>query len=150
MTGAHSKLVTFLELSFAAPIPPCVDPLGMESGVISNNQITSSSDMSDRARAIYARFNQRGEIDGTGDAWIAATMDMNQWIEVNMYRQTVITGVNMQGNPSSDKWVTRYKVEFSLDHVMWEYVPDEKGITEVILKMMINYLNNVYCPFQGK
>ena len=124
-----------LDLPFAAPIPPCVNPLGMESGVISDAQITSS-DLSDKSTAIYVRLNQLGKINGTGGAWIAAIDDKNQWVEVNMFRQTVVTGVNMQGNPSSDNWVTRYKVEFSLDHAVWEYVPDENGIIEVSLKMM--------------
>ena len=126
------------ELSCIAPIPPCTDPLGMESGTISDTQITSSSDLSETSTAIYARFNQLGEVNGTDGAWIAAANDKNQWVEVNLYRQMVITGVNMQGNPSSDKWVTRYKVEFSLDHVTWEYVRDENGNTEVSLKMTID------------
>ena len=111
----------------------------MESGVISDTQITSSSDLSDTSTAIYSRFNQLGETDSTDGAWIAAANDKNQWVEVNLYRQMVITGVNMQGNPSSDKWVTRYKVEFSFDHALWEYVPDENGIIEVSLKMAIFY-----------
>ena len=42
-----------------------------------------------------------GEINSTDGAWIAAANDKNQWVEVNLYRQMVITGVNMQGNPSS-------------------------------------------------
>ena len=105
----------------------------MESGHILDTQITSSSDLSDKSIAIYARFNQLGETNSTDGAWIAGANDKNQWVEVNLYRQTVVTGVNMQGNPFSDKWVTRYKVEFSLDHVMWEYVPDKNGITEVSL-----------------
>ena len=109
----------------------------MESGVISDTQITSSSDLSDTSTAIYARFNQLGDNNGTEGAWIAAIKDKNQSVEVNLYRQTVVTGVNMQGNPSSDKWVTRYKVEFSLDHAMWEYVPDESGVSEVSLKIVI-------------
>ena len=108
----------------------------MESGVISDTQITSSSELSDTSTAIYARFNQLSEINGTNDAWIAAINDKNQWVEVNLYRQTVITGVIMQGNPSSDKWVTKYKVEISLDHTLWEYVPDENRTTEVSLKMV--------------
>ena len=105
----------------------------MESGVISDTQITSSSYSSETSTAIYARY----ENNGTEGAWIAATSDKNQWVEVNLYRQTIVSGVNMQGNPSSDKWVTRYKVEFSLDHIMWEYILDENGITEVSLKMVI-------------
>ena len=109
----------------------------MESGVISDTQITSSSDLSDTSTSIYARFNQLRENNGMEGAWIAATNDENQWVEVNLYRQTVVTGVNMQGNPSSDKWVTRYKVEFSLDHAIWEYVNDDNRILEVSLKIVI-------------
>ena len=106
-----------------------MNPLGIESGAISDTQITFSNESSDTAKA---RLNTDG-------AWIAAANDKNQWVEVNMYRQTVITGVNMQGNPSSNDWVTRYKVEFSLDHAMWEHVSDENGTTEVSLKMAIFY-----------
>ena len=116
-----------------------MNPLGMESGVISNTQITSSSELNDTSTAIYARLNKLGKIRGTYGAWIAATNDKNQWVEVNLYRQTVISGVIMQGNPSSDMWVTRYKVEFSLDHDMWEYVPDENSIIEVSWKMVIYF-----------
>ena len=109
----------------------------MESGIISDTQITSSSDLSGKSTAIYARFNQPGEdTNGVEGTWIAATNDRNQWVEVKLYRQTVITGVNMQGNPSSDKWVTRYKVEFSLNNTVWEYVPDENGMVEVSLKAL--------------
>ena len=126
----------FFQLSGAAPTLPCIDPLGMESGVISDTQITSSSDLSDTSASIYARLNQLGENIGTDGAWIAATNDKIQWVEVNLYRQTVVTGVNIKGNPSTDKWVTRYKVEFSLDHAMWEYVHDENGLLEVSLKIV--------------
>ena len=127
------------QLPCAAPTLPCIDPLGMESGVISDTQITSSSDLSETSTAIYARLNQLGEKNGTEGAWVAATNDKNQWIEVNLYRQMVVTGVTMQGNPSSDKWVTRYKVEFSLDHAVWEYVPDENGVLEVSLKTVVYF-----------
>ena len=111
---------------FTAPVLPCMNSLGMESGIILDTQITSSSDLSGTSTALFARFDTAG-------AWIAAIDDKNQWVEVNLYRQTIITGVNMQGNPSSDKWVTKYKVQFSLDHTVWKYVPDEYGIIEVIL-----------------
>ena len=121
----------------------------MESGNILDNQITSSSESSDTSTAIYARLNTDG-------AWVAANDDKNQWVKVNMYRQTVITGVKMQGNPSSDKWVTRYKVEFSLDHALWKYIPDENGIEEVIVVncnlVNLMYYNNVnlYLTFLDK
>ena len=105
----------------------------MESEVIADRQITSSNDLSDTSTVTYARLNHPGEKNSSESTWIAATNDKHQWVEVNLYRQTVVTGVTMQGNPSSDKWVTRYKVEFSLDHAMWENVSDENGTLEVSL-----------------
>ncbi|XP_072025093.1 uncharacterized protein [Amphiura filiformis] len=114
-----------------APTLPCIDPFGMESGLIIDNQITASTASSDTSSAIYARYNQLPEVNGTTGAWMAGVSDSNQWLQINLFRQMMVTGVNMQGNPSADQWVTRYKVEISLDHTIWEYVHDEYGEIEV-------------------
>ncbi|XP_072025092.1 uncharacterized protein [Amphiura filiformis] len=109
----------------------CPDPFGMESGLIIDDQITASTASSDTSSAIYARYNQLPEVNGTSGAWIAGISDSNQWLQINLFRQMMVTGVNMQGNPSADWWVTRYKVETSLDHTIWEYVHDEYVEIEV-------------------
>ena len=56
----------------------------------------------------------------------------------------------MQGNPSSDKWVTRYKVEFSLDHVTWKYVLNENGIFEVSVKKVVFPYDCIVIELNGK
>ena len=108
------------------PVLPCTDPLGLQTGEISDAQLSASSELSANTTSYYSRLNQ------PNTAWVAGTDDENQWLEVNMYRQTVITGVNMQGNPSADQWVTRYKVDVSLDHLQWSSVLDEYDMIEVI------------------
>ena len=99
----------------------------MESGEISDAQLSASSEMSGNTTSYYSRLNQ------ADTSWVTGTDDENQWLEVNMYRQTVITGVNMQGNPSADQWVTRYKVKISLDHLQWSSVLDEYDEIEVFV-----------------
>ncbi|XP_072025097.1 uncharacterized protein [Amphiura filiformis] len=118
-------------LGCQTPTLPCIDPFGMESGLIIDDQITTSTASSDTSSAIYARYNQLPEVNGTSGAWIAGVSDSNQWLQINLFRQMMVTGVNMQGNPSADWWVKRYKVEISLDHTIWEYVHDEYSEIEV-------------------
>ena len=98
----------------------------MQTREISKAQRSASSELSANTTSYYSRLNQ------PNTAWVAGTEDETQWLEVNMYRQTVITGVNMQGNPSADQWVTRYKVDVSRDHFHWNYVLDEYDETVVI------------------
>ena len=109
------------------PLLPCTNPLGFKTGEISDAQLSASSELSANTTSYYSRLNQ------PNTAWVAGTDDENQWLEVNMYRQTVITGVNVQGNPSADQWVTRYKVYVSRDHFNWNYVLDEYDEIEVKL-----------------
>ena len=109
------------------PVLPCTDPLDMQTREISKAQRSASSELSANTTSYYSRLNQ------PNTAWVAGTDDENQWLEENVYRQTVITGVNMQGHPSVDQWVTRYKVDVSLDHVQWSSVLDEYDDIEVIL-----------------
>ena len=110
----------------------------MENGLILDDQITASSAASDTSSGIYARFNQQAEVNVTSGAWVAGVADVNQWLEFNLYRQTMITGINVQGNPSEDLWVTRYKVEISLDYTNWRFVRDEFGEEEVRLFYICN------------
>ena len=101
----------------------CQDPLGIESGNVTGDQLTSSS-FDGSFQAANAILNQEG-------AWVPATNDQNQWLQIDLHRQLLVSGVVIQGTPDSEGWVTRYQVKYALDGVSWETVSYENTSAEV-------------------
>ncbi|XP_072372322.1 EGF-like repeat and discoidin I-like domain-containing protein 3 isoform X1 [Scyliorhinus torazame] len=100
----------------------CSGPLGMEGGIISNQQISASS----THRALfglqkwypyYARLNKKGLVN----AWTAAENDRWPWIQINLQRTIRITGLISQGAKrlGSPEYVKSYKIAYSGDGKTW-------------------------------
>ncbi|XP_066509731.1 EGF-like repeat and discoidin I-like domain-containing protein 3 isoform X2 [Hoplias malabaricus] len=100
----------------------CSGPLGMEGGIISNQQITASS----THRALFglqkwypyfARLNKKGLVN----AWTAAENDRWPWIQINLQRKMRVTGLITQGAKriGSPEYVKSYKVASSDDGKTW-------------------------------
>ena len=102
-----------------------MDRLGIEVGNISDSQLSSSSNLDNVNDSTHGRLNQP---DG---AWIAGINDENQWIQVGLLRQTTITGVLIQGNPTSDRWVSKFQIQYSLNNVNWLFVKNDADDNEV-------------------
>ena len=81
-------------------------PLGMESREIRDDQITASSQESSYP-ASSARLN--------AGAWMAMTSGLNQWLQVDFERSTIITGISTQGLDMGlgFEYVTDYTISFS-------------------------------------
>ncbi|XP_029533300.2 EGF-like repeat and discoidin I-like domain-containing protein 3 isoform X1 [Oncorhynchus nerka] len=100
----------------------CSGSLGMEGGIISNQQITASS----THRALFglqkwypyfARLNKKGLVN----AWTAAENDRWPWIQINLQRRMRVTGLITQGAKriGSPEYVKSYKVASSDDGQTW-------------------------------
>ncbi|XP_040010635.1 EGF-like repeat and discoidin I-like domain-containing protein 3 [Xiphias gladius] len=100
----------------------CSGALGMEGGIISNQQITASS----THRALFglqkwypyfARLNKKGLVN----AWTAAENDRWPWIQINLQRRMRVTGLITQGAKriGSPEYVKSYKVAYSDDGKTW-------------------------------
>ena len=96
----------------------CQEPLG-----VTNDQFTASS-LDTNLPAVKAVLNQ--EI-----AWVPTINGQDQWLQIDLYHQILVSGVVIQGRPDMEEWVTRYRVEYALDGVSWELVKDESTSTEV-------------------
>ena len=60
--------------------------------------------------------------------------DIGEWIEVDLIKDTVVSGVITQGDPWSSFWTTKYKVAYrSLYSTAsdYKYVSDANGNTKV-------------------
>ncbi|XP_072020462.1 uncharacterized protein [Amphiura filiformis] len=120
----------------------CKDRLGLESGEISDDQITASSEWASNHGATNARLNRVAQAGTTG-AWSARTNDGNQWIQAALGRPTRVTGVLIQGRPAHRQWVTKFKVQSSDDGEEWIFVQQANG--ESVSFYLHVYLTNCAC-----
>ena len=98
----------------------------MEDGRITDSQITASSEQDTLVKdhgPTNARLNRLPEGNTTG-SWSAKSIDTNQWIQADLRVLTRVTGVMIQGRAEEvqSQWVTKFKVQYSDDGVIWKYV----------------------------
>ena len=85
----------------------------MENGKISNGDITASSEVIIEHHAYQGRLNFKKDKGKIG-AWTARERSDTQWLQVDLGSQfTRVTGVATQGREDRDRWVTKYKLQYS-------------------------------------
>lgn len=92
----------------------------MASGAITDGQITASSEHSDNHTAMQGRLNFEETGNNTG-AWVANASDVNQWLQIDLIGQYIVTRVATQGRNGYDEWVTEYKLQFGDDTASFQY-----------------------------
>ena len=98
----------------------------MESGTITDGQITASSELSSDHIASFARLNRVKE-GHRGGSWSAKTNDVNQWLQIELGSEyTNVTRVATQGRSDLDQWVETYKLQYSDDGVNYQLVQGNK------------------------
>ncbi len=104
--------------------------MGVESGDLTDSRFISSSNFHNDTSAYSARLNNQPDasLPESQGAWVSEYDNPNQWIQANLLRKLTVTGVIIQGNPSADKWVTKFKVMYSLNNLEgpthWDTVVD--------------------------
>jgi len=119
----------------------------MESGTISDAQITVSSQYSFNHAANHSRLHfQQNGIEAGG--WSAAMSDSHQWLQIDLgsydYR---MTRVATQGRHSTtyQEWVTKYKLQYSDDAMTFWYYR-EQGMTTDKVKIVQRFnVQHMYC-----
>ena len=90
----------------------------MESGAISDVQISASSKKDDSFAASRARLLVKKSGIRQG-GWSPFKDDLNQWLQVDLGRLTTVTRLAIQGRDGSDEWVTKYTLQYSVDGVIY-------------------------------
>lgn len=117
----------------------CHDPLGMENGEISDNQIIASSEWNEKHSANMARLHFNGGALGKASAWFSLTKDADQWLQIDLFslgnKYTRITGVATQGrrNENYQQWVSKYKLQYSNDGVNFRYYKEQGQTADKVL-----------------
>ena len=124
--------------------------MGMESGKILDKQITASSEWNALCAAHQGRLNFQEDIEGAvlkkSGSWSALIRDQNQWLQVDLLHQEIITSVATQGRNKHplwkphEQWVKSYKLQYSNNGVDFEYYKDARqNSAKVRLKMLSVY-----------
>ncbi|XP_007516921.1 lactadherin-like isoform X1 [Erinaceus europaeus] len=115
----------------------CAMPLGMETGAISDAQISASSMHLgflglQRWAPELARLHRTGIVN----AWTASNYDRDPWIQVNLLRKIRVTGVVTQGasRAGSAEYLKFFKVAYSQDGRQFQFIKDPEGTTDKIFK----------------
>uniref|UniRef100_A0A8C9YLB9 ferroxidase n=1 Tax=Sander lucioperca TaxID=283035 RepID=A0A8C9YLB9_SANLU len=123
----YSKATVRMEF-YGCELDGCSVPLGMESRLIEDHQITASSTAtswySGPWRPSLARLNTQGTIN----AWQAK--NMNQWLQVELPKIKKITGIMTQGAKSLGKemYVMSYALQYSTNGINWNQYTDDESI----------------------
>ena len=112
----------------------CEGGLGMESGEITDDQISASS----RAQAItpakVARLNRRDGTENLQGAWVAGHQDVYRWLQIDLkVPHTGVTRVATQGRNGNSQWVTKYKLQYSNDEVNFQYYREQGQTTNKVI-----------------
>nr|XP_058958801.1 uncharacterized protein LOC131785858 [Pocillopora verrucosa] len=107
------------EISIRVELYGCVKEcgrfLGMQSGEISDGQLSASSERDSKHSATQSRLYVVNP-DGVG-SWAAAKNDTDQWLQVDLViLHTQVTRVATQGsNGHQREWVTKYNLQYGND-----------------------------------
>ncbi len=123
----------------------CHGPLGMASGVVADAQISASSRYSANHAAIQGRLHFQYSLK-TG-AWSARTNDTNQWLQIDLIGQYIVTRVATQGRNSYYQWVTKYKLQYSNDTASFHYYKEPGKGTDKVKLIKVYYKRAVQFLF---
>ncbi|PFX19748.1 EGF-like repeat and discoidin I-like domain-containing protein 3 [Stylophora pistillata] len=121
--------------------------LGMESGTITDSQLTASSIWNVYHSPARARLHTKdlGLSKGIG-AWSSLTNDLNQWLQVDLRKITSVTYIATQGRNSYSisQWVKKYKLQFSNDGVSFLFYQRQGDSSDVVFEGNIDRDTVVY------
>ena len=107
----------------------------MESRAITDEQIIASSVHDANHAAIQGRLHFQAGAVKTG-AWSAGSNDVNQWLQIDLIGQYIITRVATQGRNGVNQWVTEYKLQYGDDGNNFQNYR-EQGLTKDKVKMSL-------------
>ena len=112
---------------FCYLILDCIGNLGVESRLISDSQMSATSQNSPLSGAKEGRIGRRktinipGETDSEG-GWIPSSFSQSQYLQIDIGRKVKITAVETQGADQHNYWVKTYQVKYSVDGASWSTV----------------------------
>ena len=100
----------------------------MESGAISNGKVRASTEWDANHAAIQARLHFKAGF-GKAGSWSARHNNYGQWLQIDLGNKHIkVTGLATQGRNGYAQWVTKYKVQYSNDGVIFQYYTEQEKV----------------------
>ena len=118
----------------------CQEAMGMQSGAITDGQITASSQVNADHGAIPGRVYMKQDGSKVG-AWVAGIKNTDQWLQVDLGNLvTMVTQVATQGRSGHlyMQWVAKYQLQYSQNGVNFQYYKGQ-GQTTVKVSPLKSY-----------
>lgn len=61
----------------------------------------------------------------------------SSWIQVNLGQARKVTGIVIQGCPQNDNWVTKFKIQHSMDGVDWTDYTADGAVSEEMTDFVV-------------
>ncbi|XP_005917437.1 macrophage mannose receptor 1 [Haplochromis burtoni] len=107
----------YLELIYSCEQKVCLHGLGLERGNISDAMLSASS-------SIGSFTPNKARLNGNS-CWMPSGNAASSWIQVNLGETRKVTGIVIQGCPQNDHWVTKFKIQHSMNGLTWtDYTAD--------------------------
>ena len=102
----------------------------MEDGRILDTQIRASSEYDDNVGAANGRLNLQSSGSRSG-GWAAGTINVNQWLQVDLLGQKDISEIKTQGRDCCDQFVKTYTISYSNDGTTFTDYKDQSPSASV-------------------
>ncbi|XP_038047394.1 uncharacterized protein LOC119721398 isoform X2 [Patiria miniata] len=112
----------------SVPAIACMYGLGMDDDTIPDTSIETSSVLGPEYGNSQSRLNAQASAAMKG-CWAPALNNKDQYVQVDLGKPTLVTGVSVQGCKDEERWVTKFKVELSQDEKNWKEAQNKQGGT---------------------
>ncbi|POI27720.1 hypothetical protein CIB84_008529, partial [Bambusicola thoracicus] len=137
----------------------CYGTLGMESGVISDSQITASSilEWPDQTGRVNTWKPENARLKRRGPPWAALDSDERQWLQIDLNKEKRITGIITTGSTLAEYYyyVSAYRILYSDDAQKWTVYREPgidkdkvfQGNTELYQEVRNNFIPPIIARF---
>ncbi|EDO40691.1 predicted protein, partial [Nematostella vectensis] len=95
-------------------------PMGMANGKIPDKAISASSGVDHTHAPFFGRLiTEEQGTRGHKGSWCTTKDDGQRFLQVDLQHPVKLTGIGTQGQVSTDQWVTKYRIEYSINNIGW-------------------------------
>ncbi|NWI88788.1 DCBD2 protein, partial [Pitta sordida] len=137
----------------------CYGTLGMESGVIPDSHITSSSilEWPNQTGQVNIWKPENARLKRVGPPWAALISDEHQWLQIDLNKEKKITGIITTGSTLAEYYyyVSAYRILYSDDAQKWTVYREPgmdkdkifQGNTELFQEVRNNFIPPIIARF---